>query len=263
VASPRQSDLHSLALRAFEYAKLGVRGGLFKLNLGIGRDPYPVNVARTLAFVGADAVLDIGANIGQYGSALRASGYTGRIISCEPLSDAFGHLARRTARDPRWTVVNVGVGAAPGSATLNVAANSFSSSIRPMTAAHRESAPGSEFVATQQVEVTTVADLIDRFQLNPKTTMLKVDTQGYEGPVMDGAGDLLGDFAAVQIELSLVELYDGAELSDTLSDRLVKLGYELYALEAGYPDRRTGRMMQYDGLFVRVDLLPTYGGLTL
>jgi FkbM family methyltransferase len=245
--------------RAFEYAKLAVRTSLFRFNLDLGRDPYTVRVARTLAWVGADTVLDIGANIGQYGASLRASGFRGKLVSCEPLPDAFAHLSRRAARDGNWIVVPTAVGESTSSAILNVAANSFSSSIRPMTAAHLESAPGSEFISTEQVSITTVVDLMEQHNLDPKHTLLKIDTQGYETPVLDGAADLLQAFAAIQVELSLVELYAGEDLCEALTDRLMNLGFALYAIEPGYPDRRTGRMMQYDALFVRRDLLPSYG----
>lgn len=239
--------------RSREYAKLALRGVLYRRRLGLVADPYPVRIAATLAYLGADAVLDVGANIGQYASALRASGYRATIVSCEPLSDAFEHLRRRAARDPRWAVVRTAVGAAPGEAEIKVSANSFSSSLLTMTQAHLEAAPGSEQIGTETVPVTTVADLVAARDLDPDRTLLKIDTQGYEAQVLDGAGPLVGRLAAISLELSFVALYDGQLLFDDLVSRLRGAGYVLYAVDAGFGDRHTGRMLQCDGLFVRCD----------
>jgi FkbM family methyltransferase len=241
--------------RTREYAKMALRSTLHKRNLDLVSNPFPVRVATALRWLGIEAAFDIGANIGQYGSALRASGFRGRIVSCEPLSDAFGHLSRRASSDPAWTVLNTAVGDKPGTLEINISANSYSSSVLPMADAHRDAAPGSEFVGSQTVAVTTVEDLVREQDVDPSRTFLKVDTQGYEGRVLDGAGDLLGQFPAIQLELSFVPLYEGQELFADLTMRLRETGYELFALEAGFGDPRTGRMLQADGLFVRADRL--------
>lgn len=243
-------------LRLKEYAKLGLRDVLHRRNLDLVSHPYPVRVATALNWLGISTVLDVGANIGQYGSALRASGFTGDILSCEPLPDAYATLSRRSASDPRWATLHTAVGAEIGTLEINVAANSFSSSVLPMTSEHTSAAPGSEFVGVEVVPVTTVAEILAERALTPGTTMLKIDTQGYETQVLDGCGTHLPHFAAIQLELSFVALYEGQQLADALMRRLEDLGFGLYALDAGFADPRTGRMLQADGFFVRGDLIP-------
>lgn len=238
-----------------EYAKLAVRAVLYRRRLDLVLDPYPVRMATALRWLGVEDVLDIGANIGQFGSALRASSYRQRILSCEPLSDAYAHLARRIAGDPGWTARNTAVGAEPGELELNIAGNSFSSSLLPMTRTHADAAPGSDFVGSETVAVTTVAKLVAELGIDPSRALLKIDTQGYESAVLDGAGPLVGAFAAVSLELSLTPLYEGQQLFDDLLDRLRSAGYDLFGLDAGFADPRTGQMLQCDGLFVRSDLL--------
>ena len=142
------------------------------------------------------------------------------------------------------------VGREPGETTINVSANSFSSSVLDMTDAHRTSAPGSGYVAQETVALTTVAKLVADHGLDPARTLLKIDTQGYEEEVLAGAGDLVGGFAAVQLELSFVELYAGQQLFDDLYGRMRDLGYTLHILEPGFSDA-DGRLLQCDGLFVR------------
>jgi FkbM family methyltransferase len=241
--------------RAREYAKMALRSVLHRRNLDLVRDPYPVRVSRALSWLGIDTVVDVGANIGQYGAALRSSGFTGRIISCEPLPDAFAHLARRAESDGTWTALHTAVGDHTGTIEINVSANSYSSSALVMTNAHLDAAPGSETIGTVSAPLTTVADLLLAQHVNPARTLLKVDTQGYESFVLDGAGSRLAQFAAVQLELSFVPLYEGQHLIADLTERLAREDFTLYALDAGFADPGTGRMLQCDGLFVSSQLL--------
>lgn len=237
------------ANRARETAKLLIRRALQRADLEIGRGSYAGRLVRTLDSRGIDTVLDVGANVGQYATLTRSAGFGGRIISCEPLSGAYAELARRAERDDRWTTLNVAVGAEPGEATINVSANSFSSSIRGMTDAHLRTAPGSRFIDTEVVPVTTVAEIVATHAVDPARTLLKIDTQGFEGEVLRGAGDLVGRVAAIQLELSFVELYDDQLLFDELVGAMARDGYRIQQLEPGISDP-DGRMLQVDGLFV-------------
>jgi FkbM family methyltransferase len=241
--------------RAREYLKIALRSALHKRNLDLVRHPYPVRVGTALAHFQVNTLLDVGANIGQYGAAVRASRYAGRILSCEPLPDAYAHLARRASSDGNWTTVQTAVGDHVGMIEINVAANSYSSSLLPMTDAHLDAAPGSHRVGVEKVPITTVAALLAEHRIDAGRAMLKIDTQGYESYVLDGAGLALAEFALVQLEMSFVPLYEGQQLFDDLLDRLRDCGFEIYALEGGFGDPRSGRMLQCDVLFANSRLL--------
>lgn len=236
--------------RVKESGKLAVRAVSARANLSIGRDPFSSRLRRTLDDRGIDTVLDIGANVGQYSAQLRSSGFAGRIVSVEPLPDAFEELSRRAAKDANWQTINSAVGAEPGSTVLNVSANSYSSSLRAMTSTHEAAAPGSKVVRQHDVRVRTVVDIVAELGLDPARTLLKVDTQGFEPEVLAGAADLLPTFAAVQLELSSVELYEGQQLFLPIAARLVANGFEVWSLDPGISDQ-AGRLLQCDALFVR------------
>ena len=147
-------------------------------------------------------------------------------------------------------MVQAAVGAAPGRSTINVSSNSYSSSLRTMTADHLAADPASAVIGTQDVEVVTVVDLVQSQGLDPRRALLKIDTQGFEAEVVAGAGDLLDSFAAVQLELSFVRLYEGQALFDDLVASMQGHGLSLWTLETGISGPN-GRLLQCDGLFLR------------
>lgn len=211
-------------------------------------------VHRILQFWGIDLVLDVGANIGHYATELRANGYTGRIVSFEPLADAHATLARAARGDAAWKVASrMALGAEDGEITIHVAGNSLSSSILDMLPEHERAAPGSAFVGRETVSVRRLDRVAQDYLGDARSVLLKIDTQGYEDKVLAGASGVVDRIAAIQTELSLVPLYAGQPLFDEMRARIESMGFELFAVFPGYVHEVTGRTLQLDGLFVRRD----------
>ena len=100
-----------------------------------------------------DLVLDVGANKGQFGLSLRNQiGYRGRIVSFEPLSEAFAELRRIAARDVAWSCHNLALGDETGSATINISANSHSSSLLPVSEHTLEIEPSVAYLGHETVK---------------------------------------------------------------------------------------------------------------
>jgi FkbM family methyltransferase len=194
-------------------------------------------------------VLDVGANRGQYATELRASGYRGKIVSFEPLKEAYAVLSQAAAGDPQWEARNVALGSAPGRSTIHVAGNSTSSSLLEMLPAHLDSAPQSKYVATEEIEVECLNRVMPGLLPVEGSVWLKVDTQGFETQVLAGASEVLGKVASVQLEMSLVPLYAGAPSFESLLGWMKERGYQLVALQPGFTDPASGRLLQVDGIF--------------
>ena len=217
----------------------------------VTRDRFKHRFVHALGQHGVHTVLDVGANAGQFGQALRRAGFTGRIVSVEPLAEAHAALAARAARDPAWTVERAAVSEQAGSLVVNVSANSVSSSVLPILERSTAAAPQTGYVGTESVPATTVAELVQRHALDPAATLLKIDVQGYELPVLRGAGATLDRFAAVRTEMSLVPLYEGQALLPEMIDFFAQRGFELWYVEPGWVEPGTRRLLQLDGVFFR------------
>jgi len=167
-------------------------------------------VVQLLRHHGVTRVLDVGANNGGYASELRRFGYTGRIVSFDPLTEPFRVLRRRAAGDSEWMTLPYAIGAESGAVTINVAANDgASSSVLPMLAAHEDAAPDAKIVGTQTVTQHPLDALWPEVTAPDDLVFLKVDVQGYERQVLDGVAEHLDRIIGLQLELSMVPLYEG------------------------------------------------------
>jgi FkbM family methyltransferase len=231
-----------------------VKGGFARAGYDIrrrsvdGRGPRRGLILQTR---GVDLILDVGANVGQYATEVRECGYAGDLISIEPLSAAFTQLAAKSARDPRWQVLRSCVGAEQGRLTLHVSGNSQSSSVLPMLDRHANAAPASRYVAEEVVDVQPLDVLVGEAVEAHQAPYLKVDTQGFEHEVLRGAPKILERVVGVELELSLVPLYEGQTLMADLVRQMTDAGFRLASLEKGFWDPITGESLQMDGIFLR------------
>lgn len=236
-------------------AKRAVRHLIRSIGLDIVRyGPAHFPNLRRLQLIrerGVETVLDVGANAGQWGRALRADGYAGRLVSFEPLADAFAALERLTASDPLWECHRAALGDADGTAMMGVAGNSWSSSLLPLDARHVRSAPESAYERVEEVTVRRLDALKPGIVKPGDRLFIKLDVQGFELAALRGGKDVLRQAEALQVELSLVPLYTGQALLPEVVSFLHAAGLNLVGLEPGFADPATGDLLQVDGLFVR------------
>ena len=196
------------------------------------------------------AVLDVGANIGQYARRVRSAGYAGIIFSFEALDTAHRRLVATARPDHNWIVApRAAIASHSGFVDINISGNSVSSSVLSLTSLLRDAAPAVAYVGRQ---VQTPCIRLDSVSGLPQqgALFLKVDTQGYELEVLRGAEGLLPRISAMQLELSLIPLYEGAPVMTDVLRYLESHGYELFQLVPGLRDERNGRLLQAEGFFL-------------
>jgi len=210
--------------------------------------------AKLLDHYGINCVVDVGANDGGFGTAVRHCGYTGRILSFEPLQEPFKALRQKAISDGNWETFQCAVGDASAEVTMNVSGNKGrSSSVLPMLEAHIDAAPQARYVGTETIRQERLDALLPRFGLTSSSrTFLKVDVQGYERAVLDGASGLFADGSIIglQLELSLVPLYDGAMTFREGLERANNLGMTLMRLDPMFDDPTSGQTLQVDAVFI-------------
>ncbi|MGA9121502.1 MAG: FkbM family methyltransferase [Bacteroidota bacterium] len=197
-------------------------------------------------------VLDVGANDGLYARYLRSAGYRGRIVSFEPLREAFEALRAQTLRDPHWEAVNAGLGRADGLATISKARRSvFSSILQPLPSLKEFAYNDIESVGQEQFTLTTLDSQFPLFVHSNEKVFLKIDTQGYEKEVVLGAAGSLASIWGIQLELSLQPLYEGeASISEMIS-LLEQHGFMMALIDPVTYDHQRGILLQIDCVFLR------------
>lgn len=233
-----------------------VKSGLRKLGYVASRydhkrDPLAVR-KHFLEVHGINLVLDVGANSGQFAQQLIESGYNGKIVSFEPLSAAFEALSEAAQNYSNWYVVHCALGDEEGVAEINVAGNSWSSSLLAMLPAHKKLASNSAYVTTETIQITTLDALYSSYRWGGSRAFLKIDTQGFTMKVLDGGNQTLEEIQGLQVEMSLVPLYDGEPLIGEIVSFLQGKGFTLVFVVPGFIDNSTGQQLQVDGLFFRI-----------
>ncbi len=209
------------------------------------------NRINLLKHFNIDTILDVGANTGQYAYYTRKLGYKNNIISFEPLSSAFSILEKFAKKDSRWQVENAALGDFDGQIEINISLNSQSSSILDMMPEHVKSAPDSVYEGKEQVNIYKLDSIINNYPVDLEKTFLKIDVQGFEQKVLEGAEKALKSIRGLQLELSMIELYKGETLITEMLNIVSDLGFNIYSLEPGFYDKISGQLLQVDGIFYR------------
>ena len=158
-----------------------------------------------------NCVLDVGANRGQFGTWLRRSGYSGCIISFEPIRANFEVLKAVAAKREPWRVFPYALGAEDERREINVTAGSDYSSFLTPREESQIRFQGNRVERREQVDIRRLDHILEKCltSISSPRLYLKIDTQGFDLSVMEGAQTILPNILALQTEVSLHNIYHG------------------------------------------------------
>jgi FkbM family methyltransferase len=186
-------------------------------------------------------LIDIGARGGLQPNWKRAQGHL-RLVGFEPDPAEYARLA--AAADPRRAVyINAAVGREAAELTLNVGREGGTSSLLEPNLAFLRRFPRPErYEVVKRVPIAT--DRLD--VLLPRNGVddpdfIKIDTQGAELPILEGARETLAhSIVGVEVEVLFAPLYHGQSAFGDVDALLRGLGFQLFDMRHSYWKRAAG-----------------------
>ena len=200
---------------------------------------------------GIKAVIDVGANEGQFRDMLRQElGFSEWIYSFEPDPALASALERRAANDPGWNVQPFALGRVPGRGELNIMQEPSYNSFRDPA---QDQAPGhasrNKVLRSVDVEIRTLDAVAGMFADLPHT-YLKIDTQGFDLEVIAGGTDTLRRIPALQIEIPVRPIYQDTPSFEESLAVLRSQGFAIADMFLVSSDDQL-RAVEFDCLMVR------------
>ncbi|HEX4757087.1 MAG TPA: FkbM family methyltransferase [Terracidiphilus sp.] len=195
-----------------------------------------------------DTVVDVGANVGQFGDSLRADGFRGKIVSFEPTESAFQILSERAAADGNWEAHHCGLGAVSGTAVLKASKLSVFNSFLELSSVAGLHDNRMEVDHIEEIPIFTLDDFVGA--LPRGEILLKIDTQGYERQVIEGGHQTILRTAGILMELPVIHTYKGEWLFHEALEYMSDAGFVPAQIQAvGYHGRDNVSAVDFDCLF--------------
>lgn len=196
-------------------------------------------------------VIDVGANRGQFLLVAARRFPDAALIAFEPLPGPRERLRRAM---PRWRPVRVfemALSDHAGTATFHVSRADDSSSLLPIGPAQVATFPGTDEVARVPVPTGRLDEVLLAVDLEPPV-LLKIDTQGGELAVLQGATGILPALATILVECSFGEFYEGQPTADDVIRFLHDHDFSLSSV-GSLATSADGRPVQADLVFERAE----------
>lgn len=203
-----------------------------------------------------NCVLDVGACRGEFAQRLRAKGFSGRIVSWEPVAENFRILQAQSDADSQWFVYDYALGAAETQQAMQLTnQSSLHSFLRANDYGQIHFGRQLEVTGVRQVPVRRLDQVFDQCLdgLGRPRVFLKTDTQGYDLQVIQGARACLDRILCLQCEAAVQPIYRDAPLYMDLIGELRDQGFELSGMFPVTIDRRMW-LVEFDCVMVRRDL---------
>ena len=193
------------------------------------------------------AVVDIGANRGQFALVAHEHFPNARIISFEPLGEPAEIFRQVFALVPGVVLYEIAIGPAEKKTPIHISFADDSSSLLPISNLQNDLFPGTAEKETRIIQVKPLDAVLGEKDITSPAS-LKLDVQGFEMAALEGCKSLLPLFSYLYIECSFVELYEGQALAHEVISYLNQLDFVLTSVCNLCYDKK-GIAIQADFLF--------------
>jgi FkbM family methyltransferase len=194
-------------------------------SLPIGADLF-FDVTKRLQHGHLHIVFDVGANEGQTFSWVRHHQPAAKIYCFEPVESVFRTLQKKTVADGNCVVEHLALGEEAGQKTIRLFDDhSVLNSLRDDLMNQNQKA----------IEETITIDTLDNYCFKnniAQIDLLKIDTEGYELQVLDGASQMLANAAVsfIYCEVGFLRVNNRNTNFSDLCEYLAKRNYFFYGL---------------------------------
>jgi|SRR5690554_339610 len=215
-----------------------------------------MRTAKLLNHFRINKVIDVGANTGQFAESLIDFGYKGEIISFEPVSNAYEQLQKRAQKYENWHVAErCAIGNINGNIDINVSDDTVFSSIKTIKKEFTDNLSAAQTIKKEAVPIYKLDSLFEKYFDREESIFLKIDTQGFEKEVIEGATELFTIAKGLKIEIPLVsdlEIYEDVEWDIYDYFNLFKKAeFKCMSLDSIAANKETGIVNEVDGIFFR------------
>jgi|688.fasta_scaffold250700_2 FkbM family methyltransferase len=154
-------------------------------HLPVGTDVF-IDIRNRIGYAPLSVIFDVGANVGQSAIPFALANRQANVYCFEPIADAFRALCRNTSRFSNIQQHQIAFGERTGSMEITLAEWSVFNTLRPEVMNRSESA------SSERIMVETIDGFCAHHRIE-QIDFLKVDSIGYEIPILKGASRMLAE----------------------------------------------------------------------
>ncbi len=201
-----------------------------------------------------NTIFDIGSSDGGYAKKIRQVLPNTTIYSFEAIPESYQKLLLNFKNDSKLKAFNVCLNNYNGTCEFNISEYSGSSSVLKMSDLHKKAYPYTANHEIVVVECKTLDTFIAENNLVLEdTVLLKLDVQGAEWNILEGATELLKKVKIIFMEASFNTLYDNSLLFTDVIIKMNSLGFKVKGIENVSQSLVDGTYLQCDAYFIKED----------
>jgi FkbM family methyltransferase len=199
-----------------------------------------------------DVLIDIGANDGAYGSFLQKQFGAAIVHAFEPLPQHASDLL-----DRGFVLHPVALADQAGEAEFYINGYAPASSLLPLTDLCIQEYPQTARVTASKVRL---ARLDDELPDPPANSLVKIDAQGCELPIIRGGRTVLSAAQVILIEMTFQPLYKGQALFNEVHAELDAIGFEFTGVLSQSTGQSSTRPLFAHCVYEKCGCAPREGG---